>query len=136
MLSLVFRRTGRQAGRELVRLEVTLETGAAALTALVDTGHSLTDAATNRPVVVAEAQALAELLPGWADASQPVQSLERCHAAGSRQARLVPYRAVGVEHGLLLALRSQGVKADGRNLARCWWRCPPPRWTTAERIMR
>ena len=116
VLSLFFRRAGRHSCRELVRLEVTLETGAAAFTALVDTGHSLTDAATNRPVVVAEAQALAGLLPGWADANQPVQSLERCHAAGSRQARLVPYRAVGVECGLLLALRSQGVKADGKPL--------------------
>ena len=116
VLSLFFRRAGRYSGRELVQLEVTLEAGAAALTALVDTGHSLTDAVTNRPVVVAEAQALAGLLPGWADASRPVQSLERCHAAGSRQARLVPYRAVGVECGLLLALRAQGVKADGKDL--------------------
>ena len=116
VLSLFFRRAGRYTGRELVRLEVTMEAGAAALTALVDTGHSLTDAATNRPVVVAEAQALAGLLPSWADASQPVRSLERCHAAGSRQARLVPYRAVGVECGLLLALRTQGVKADGKTL--------------------
>ena len=115
-LSLFFRRTGQRGGRELVRLEVTLETGAAALTALVDTGHSLTDAATNRPVVVAEAEALSGLLPSWADAAQPVQSLERGHAAGSRQARLVPYRAVGVEHGLLLALRSRGVTADGKPL--------------------
>ena len=116
VLSLFFRRTGRHVGRELVRLEVTMEAGAASLTALVDTGHSLTDSVTNRPVVVAEARALAGLLPSWADAAQPVQSLERCHAAGSRQARLVPYRAVGVEHGLLLALRTQGVKADGKPL--------------------
>ena len=116
VLSLFFRRVGRHASRELVRLEVTLEAGAAALTALVDTGHSLTDAATNRPVVVAEAQALAGLLPSWADAAQPVRSLELCHAAGSRQARLIPYRAVGVECGLLLALRAQGVKADGKSL--------------------
>ena len=116
VLSLFFRRAGRRVGRELVQLEVTLETGAAVLPALVDTGHSLTDGATNRPVVVAEARALAGLLPGWADAARPVQSLELCHAAGSRQARLVPYRAVGVEHGLLLALRAQGVKADGKPL--------------------
>ncbi|MDE6590259.1 MAG: sigma-E processing peptidase SpoIIGA [Oscillospiraceae bacterium] len=116
VLSLFFRRTGQRAGRELVRLEVALEAGTASVTALVDTGHSLTDPATNRPVVVADATALAGFLPDWADAAAPIQSVERCHASGSRQARLVPYRAVGVECGMLLALRTRGVKADGRPL--------------------
>ena len=118
VLSLFFRRVGRHGGRELVRLEVTLDGGRRALTALVDTGHTLADPGDNRPVVVADAGALAGLLPDWADPADPVRSVERCHAAGSRQARLVPYRAVGVECGLLLALRSQGVAADGRPLGR------------------
>ena len=117
VLSLFFRRTGRKE-RELVHLEVLLDGGAVSLTALVDTGHSLVDSATNRPVVVAEARALAGLLPDWADASAPIQSVERCHAAGSRQARLVPYRAVGVECGMLLALRTQGVTVNGKPLGR------------------
>lgn len=115
VLSLFFRRTGR-TDRELVHLEVALEVGTASLTALVDTGHSLVDSATNRPVVVAEAQALSGLLPDWADAAAPIRSLERCHAAGSCQARLIPYRAVGVECGMLLALRTQGVTANGKPL--------------------
>ena len=116
VLSLFFRRTGRYSGRELVRLEVTLDRGTVSLTALVDTGHSLTDTATNRPVVVAEAQALSGLLPAWADAAQPIRSVERCHASGSRQARLIPYRAVGVECGMLLALRTQGVRVGEKSL--------------------
>ena len=116
VLSLFFRRTGRDSGRELVRLEVTLDRGTVSLTALVDTGHSLTDTATNRPVVVAEAQALSGLLPAWADAAQPIRSVERCHASGSRQARLIPYRAVGVECGMLLALRTQGVRVGEKSL--------------------
>ena len=116
VLSLFFRRTGRYSGRELVRLEVTLDRGTVSLTALVDTGHSLTDTATNRPVVVAEAQALSGLLPAWAYAAQPIRSVERCHASGSRQARLIPYRAVGVECGMLLALRTQGVRVGEKSL--------------------
>ena len=116
VLSLFFRRTGRYSGRELVRLEVMLDRGTVSLTALVDTGHSLTDTATNRPVVVAEAQALSGLLPAWADAAQPIRSVERCHASGSRQARLIPYRAVGVECGMLLALRTQGVRVGEKSL--------------------
>ena len=118
VLSLFFRRVGGHSGRELVRLELALNGGTAVVTALLDTGHSLTDPATNRPVVVAWWESVAGLLPAWADAADPIGSVERCHAAGSRQARLIPYRAVGVECGMLLAIRSQGVTADGRPLGR------------------
>lgn len=117
VLSLFFRRVGQHGG-ELVRLRIVLEGGAADVAALRDTGHTLTDPATNRPVVVADGQALAKILPDWADPADPVRSLERCHAAGSRQARLVPYRAVGVECGMLLALRTRQVTADGKPLGR------------------
>lgn len=117
-LSLFFRRVGQRGGGELVRLELSLDGGTAALTALVDTGHSLTDPADERPVVVAEARALAGLLPDWADAACPIRSVERCHAQGSRLARLVPYRAVGVECGMLLAVRARQVEVDGRPLGR------------------
>ncbi len=118
ILSLFFRRIGRSGGRDLVRLELTLDDGTAAVTALVDTGHSLTDPADNRPVVVAEAQALGGLLPEWADASDPIQSMERCHAEGSRIARLIPYRAVGVECGMLLAVRTRKVTVNGKPLGK------------------
>ncbi len=118
VLSLFFRRAGQHSGRELARLEVELESGRQALTALVDTGHSLTDPGDNRPVVVADARALAGLLPDWADPAEPIASVERCHAAGGRQARLIPYRAVGVECGMLLALRARGVTVNGRPLGR------------------
>lgn len=118
VLSLFFRRVGQHGGGGLVRLEVSLDGGTAQLTALMDTGHSLTDPGDNRPVVVAEAAALSGLLPPWADPDQPIRSVERCHAAGSRQARLIPYRAVGVECGMLLALRTRGVSANGRPLGR------------------
>lgn len=118
VLSLFFRRVGQHGGGGLVGLEVSLDGGTARLTALMDTGHTLTDPGDNRPVVVADAAALAGLLPPWADPGQPIQSVERCHAAGSRQARLIPYRAVGVECGMLLALRTRGVAVDGRPLGR------------------
>ncbi len=118
VLSIFFRRVGRHGGGELARLEVTLDGGAVALTALRDTGHTLSDPATNRPVVVVCWRALEGILPGWADPCDPIGSVERCHEAGSRQAQLVPYRAVGVEHGVLLALRARQVMADGKPLGR------------------
>ncbi len=114
VLSLFFRRVGSRGGGELVQVELTLEGGGASLTALVDTGLSLRDPATNRPVVVAFCGALAGVLPAWADAARPIESVERCHAAGSRSARLLPYRAVGVECGMLLAVRSRQVRLNGK----------------------
>lgn len=116
VLSLFFRRVGRHSGGELVKLELTLDGGTAVLTALRDTGHTLTDPINNRPVVVAYGKSLAGLLPDWADPSEPVQSVKLCHDQGSRQARLIPYRAVGVDCGMLLALRTHGVTADGKSL--------------------
>lgn len=117
VLSLFFRRVGRHGG-ELVRMNIDLEGKTVDVTALRDTGHSLTDPADNRPVVVAYCETLAEAVPVWADPTDPIGSVERCHAAGSRQARLIPYRAVGVECGMLLALRSRQVTVDGRPLGR------------------
>lgn len=117
VLSLFFRGVGERTGG-LARLEIVLEEGTANLTALRDTGHTLTDPATNRPVVVADWRALADILPRWADAADPIRSVERCHAAGSRRARLIPYRAVGVECGMLLAVCARQVMVDGRPLGR------------------
>lgn len=117
VLSLFFRRVGEHGG-ERARLDVALDGGSVTLTALRDTGHTLTDPADNRPVVVADGRALVGLLPGWADPADPIGSVERCHAAGSRQARLIPYRAVGVECGMLLAVRSRGVAVDGKPLGK------------------
>lgn len=115
VLSLFFRRIGRHSGGELVRLELAMDSGFAVLTALRDTGHTLTDPVSNRPVVVVYWRSLAGLLPDWADPEDPVQSVKRCRDSGSK-ARLVPYRAVGVDCGMLLALRSREVKADGKSL--------------------
>lgn len=117
VLSLFFRRVGQHKS-ELAQLEITLDGGTVALTALRDTGHTLTDPATNRPVAVTDWRALSAILPGWADPADPIQSVERCHAEGSRQARLIPYRAVGVECGMLLAVRARQVTVDGKPLGR------------------
>ncbi len=116
VLSLFFQRMGRHSGGELIKLEMTLEGGKVVLSALHDTGHTLTDPTTNRPVVVAYWGSLTGYLPSWADPSHPIESMKRSHAQGARGVRLVPYRAVGVECGMLLAVRTKSVKADGREL--------------------
>ena len=117
VLSLFFRRVGQHGGK-LTSLKITLGEQTVDVTALRDTGHTVTDPADNRPVVVAYCRSLAGALPEWADPTDPIRSVERCHAAGSRQARLIPYRAVGVECGMLLALRSRQVTVDGKEMGR------------------
>ena len=116
VLSLFFRRVGQRSGGGLVKLEVTLDSGTAVLTALRDTGHSLTDPINNRPVVVVHGLCLKKLLPDWADPSDPVQSVQRCHDLGLHQALLIPYRAGGVDCGMLLALRTQSVAVNGTSM--------------------
>ena len=113
VLSLCFRRVGRHTGTELVRLEIRLLGKTVRLTALRDTGHTLTDPVTNRPVVVAYAGALSHLFPVTLCVQSPTECASRLAAAGVKGVRLLPFRAVGTECGLLAAVRSDGVMADG-----------------------
>ncbi|MEG2118799.1 MAG: sigma-E processing peptidase SpoIIGA [Pseudoflavonifractor sp.] len=117
VFTLVFRRMGQHAGprRELVPAVVTLGRRKIALTALVDTGNTLTDPVTNRPVMVAEGEKLLPLFsageaPGAEDLRDPVTGLERLAPGSGGRYRLLPYRAVGVDCGLLLAFRADSVR--------------------------
>ena len=111
VLTLVFRRTARHGRREVLPAVLTLEGRRVAVNALVDTGNTLTDPVTGRPVMVAEGSRLSPLLPGERVLDEkalrdPVGTLERLSRGGrGRRFRLLPYQAVGVECGMLLALR-------------------------------
>lgn len=117
--SLVFRRTGRRGGR-IVRLTLTRDGRRVELPAMVDTGNSLTDPMTGRGVAVAGAEALAPLFrgetPNPALLAREMGAVAAFEALGDRRFRLVPYRAVGVEGGLLLAFRPDEARLGGRRL--------------------
>ena len=117
VISLVFRRIGARTERALVCAAVTLGTARAEFTALLDTGNSLHDPVSGAPVLVADAAALAPLLPPGAALSGDAQAdflrLSADRALRGRL-RLIPYAAVGVESGLLLALRTDGITANGK----------------------
>ena len=117
VLTLLFQRTGRHtaASGELRPVRLTLGERQVSLTALVDTGNTLTDPATGRPVLVAEADCVEELLPPGvrpspADLRDPAGALERLEDPWRRRFRLLPYRSVGVDRGLLLAVRVDQVQ--------------------------
>ena len=121
VLTLAFQRMGRHTvlSGELVSARLTLGERTAELTALVDTGNTLSDPVTGRPVMVAEGDSVKELLPqdcrpGPEDLRDPAGAVARL-SAGSCKGRfhLLPYRAVGVDRGLLLALRVDRLELDG-----------------------
>ena len=116
VMSLFFRRVGGHTRRELIELRIAMMERTVKLTALLDSGHTLTDPATNLPVVVVNAACITPLLPVSVDPAQPVEGVKRCRMAGINGARLVPYRAVGVDCGMLLAIKATTVEAGDRQL--------------------
>ena len=122
VIALVFQRLGRHsaASGELARLRLRLGERSVELTALVDTGNTLTDPVSGRPVVVAEGERTAPLFPkehrpGPAELRDPTAALTRLGTGEWRaRFRLLPYRSVGVDRGLLLAVRVDGLELDGQ----------------------
>lgn len=120
-LSLLLQKAGKHVHFTGELKEVRLELGerAVELTALTDTGNTLTDPVTGRGVMVAEGARLEPLFPpeqrpDGAALRDPAGALEGLTAAGGRF-RLLPYRSVGVDRGLLLAVRVDRAVVDGED---------------------
>lgn len=129
VLTVVFRASARRsgAGGFLIPVTVAFCEGRATLTALCDTGNTLRDPVTGRPVLVASAEKLGSLWPPELSAllsphavRAPAQAMERLAASGADAARfrLLPYSAVGVESGLLLAVRLDWASVNGKRRER------------------
>lgn len=117
--TLLFRRSARHTGGELAPVRLELEGRACRITALVDTGNTLTDPATGKAVMVAEGEKLRDLFPAGecpapAELQDPAAALER-RKGESRRWRLLPYRAVGVPWALLLAVRVDRAQVGGED---------------------
>lgn len=121
VVTMVFRRLGRHtaSGGELARAVLRLGERRVELTALVDTGNTLTDPVSGRGVMVAEGEAARALFPrdhrpDRQDFTDPAGAVERLGTGVWRgRFRLLPYRAVGVDRGLLLAVRADSLELDG-----------------------
>lgn len=112
LLSLAGRKLARHSPAELRRVTIHLGSRSAILTALLDNGNTLTDPMTGQGVPVVEGDSLASLLPPEADYRHPAQCFQALPDPGAF--RLLPYRSVGVDRGLLLAVRADAVEVEGK----------------------
>lgn len=120
ILSVVFRSGARHgASGQLYRCKLTRQGRTASFTVLLDTGSTLADGLTGRPVLTVHWTALSPL---WTPEEQ--EALSRLEAEGAANCleklgkgfRLLPYQAVGVRSGLLLCFRPDSASLDGKPL--------------------
>ena len=119
--AIVFRRLGRATVKaETVPVTASLGGRTVRLTALRDTGNSLTDTLTGKPIIIISREAAVQLLPPNAEVlfakdafSDPVSLTLMAEKAGIRL-RLLPYSAVGIKNGLLPAFRLDSAFIDGK----------------------
>ncbi len=124
--SLVLRRVARHsaASGEIVPAILRREGHRVAISVLLDTGNTLTDPVTGKPVLVADWRVLCPLLPKGVSLDDrtlrnPVEAMETIGARGAGAwFRLLPYRAVGVPCGMLLALRLEHAQIGERDCGR------------------
>lgn len=84
------------------------------LTALIDTGNTLRDPVSGATVLIAGMDVAQQLDIPRAFVEDPIAGVCAGTLSG---ARLIPYRAVGCPNGMLLAVRCEQVKLDGRTVS-------------------
>ncbi len=101
---------GAHTGGDLVHCSLSLGSRQLTLKALRDTGNTLTDPISGQSILVTDWQILSRLLPEarlqaphFRDPARLMQQLSVKYP--QYRFRLIPYQAVGVEAGLLLAVR-------------------------------
>jgi stage II sporulation protein GA (sporulation sigma-E factor processing peptidase) len=123
VLILVFRRAAKHRGGGIVTLRLRHDGREVSMRALRDTGNALTDPMTGRPVIVA---GVGDLKPLFSAAIREtvtdlqkkdiVRVLEELAGTDTgTRFQLVPYSAVGISGGMLLAFRPDEIVVDGQN---------------------
>lgn len=103
---------GRAGGHEYVPISITQGEKTVNLTALVDTGNTLRDPVSGRPVLVVDARVASKLVDlSDEQLSHPIETLAQGLFPGLR---LIPYCAVGKPAGMLLGLSVDELKIDGK----------------------
>ena len=101
-----------RGSKQYVPVEITHQGKCLRLTALCDTGNTLVDPVTGRPVLVVGAEA-AVVLTGLTH-RQLCTPLETMVTAKIPGLRLIPYHTVGQSTGFMLGLHMQNVRINGQ----------------------
>lgn len=123
-LHLLFHQGARHGRGELMRVQVSIGGREKSYTALHDTGNSLRNPADGRSVLVMEQAAVFQQLSEEEiqiirENPAPESAMAKLYAAGSRlHFTLLPFRSVGTEAGLLLAVRSDYIALHRRKIPR------------------
>lgn len=123
VLTVVFKRAARHRGGGVVSLKLRQGDRELSMRALRDTGNALTDPMTGKPVIVAGVNDLKPLFPnnvlgavtalrlkGAVKVMEELADLEK-----TMRFQLIPYSAVGVAGGMLLAFKPDEIIVDGKN---------------------
>ena len=92
------------AADSIVRLKISVGNSSTEISALRDSGNTLVDPLSGQSVVTAHWSVAAMLLPEQLCAKDFLQPTELALRLKKYAPRLIPYRAVGIDGGLLLAL--------------------------------
>lgn len=117
--------THTRSSGQLQTLTITHREKTLRLLALRDTGNTLQDPITGRPVVIIEGSRLQPLLPELPLETpqalfHPIELLRTAEAnASTLHLQLLPYRAVGVECGMLLAFRADQISCGPQSYENC-----------------
>ena len=97
---------GTHTGGDLVRMTLELDGRTAVIRALRDTGNTLRDPITGQNILIVGNGVREQLLPHCTPGADPaVQLSELSWIYPKLHFRLVPYRTIGVDHGMLPAVR-------------------------------
>lgn len=97
--------------RNRVEIQVILDKKQCSITALIDTGNSLRDPMTNVPVIIVYLKAIADILPdelkGYVERNCDYEFITNKIITSSLKSRIrvIPFRALGTENGLLTGIR-------------------------------
>lgn len=127
VLTLVFKQMGRHGPGETAEVTAVWDDRRVRVRALMDSGHTLTDPISGAEVIILDLPAsLALMPPGAAELLDPVLLrdpagvIELMGSLGfGTRFRLLPFRAVGVDCGFLLAFRPDRVAVGNANRPGC-----------------
>lgn len=106
-----------------IDVEVIIDGKSCRVTGLIDTGNSLRDPLTNKPITIMYLEAIKDIFPDEVkkrlEQAKTYSEFLTCilNSVLKPRIRLVPYNALGVENGMLTAVRADVLIASGKNFS-------------------